>query len=127
MSPGGGPLLLSHPACALHRAPGHPEREVHAFDDELDTEQGWAKYNSHFWARNYPEFLEFFFAQCLTEPHSTKQIEDCIGWALETVPSKRPDPQQLSEVERAHVWAPPDAMAVTPVKVSPRGITVGHW
>jgi len=26
MSPGGGPLLLSHPACALHHAPGHPER-----------------------------------------------------------------------------------------------------
>jgi acetoin utilization deacetylase AcuC-like enzyme len=26
MSPGGGPLLLSHPACALHRVPGHPER-----------------------------------------------------------------------------------------------------
>jgi acetoin utilization deacetylase AcuC-like enzyme len=26
MSPGGTPLLLSHPACLRHRAPGHPER-----------------------------------------------------------------------------------------------------
>jgi acetoin utilization deacetylase AcuC-like enzyme len=26
MNPGGSPLLLSHPACALHHAPGHPER-----------------------------------------------------------------------------------------------------
>ena len=24
---------------------------------------------------------EFFFAQMFTEPHSTKQIEDCVGWA----------------------------------------------
>jgi len=22
----------------------------------------------------------------LNEPHSTKQVEDCIGWALETTP-----------------------------------------
>ena len=31
-------------------------------------------------------FLEFFFSKCFGEPHSTKQIEDCIGWALETSP-----------------------------------------
>ena len=30
------------------------------------------------------DFLEFFFGQCLTEPHSTKQIEDAVGWGLET-------------------------------------------
>jgi predicted glycosyltransferase len=24
------------------------------------------------------------FSQCFTEPHSTKQIEDCVGWGLET-------------------------------------------
>ena len=37
-------------------------------------------------AADYDGFLEFFFAQCFTEPHSTKQIEDCIGWAHETDP-----------------------------------------
>ena len=26
MTPGGSPVLLSHPACARHQAPGHPER-----------------------------------------------------------------------------------------------------
>ena len=29
-------------------------------------------------------FLEFFFAQVFAEPHSTKQIEDAIGWGLDT-------------------------------------------
>src|SRR6185503_8679201 len=27
-----------------------------------------------------------FFSQIFTEPHSTKQIEDCIGWGLQTTP-----------------------------------------
>ena len=32
----------------------------------------------------------FFFAQMFTEPHSTKQIEDAIGWGLETDPRDHP-------------------------------------
>ena len=35
---------------------------------------------------NYEDFLEFFFSQVFTEPHSTKQREDAVGWALETDP-----------------------------------------
>jgi len=57
---------------------------MHRFDEVLDAEEGWAKYNRHYWLRDYPGFLEFFFSQCLTEPHSTKQIEDSVGWGLET-------------------------------------------
>ena len=57
---------------------------MHRFDEVMDTEEGWAKYNRHYWQRDYPGFLEFFFSQCLTEPHSTKQIEDSVGWGLET-------------------------------------------
>src|SRR4051794_6549052 len=82
-------IVYIGPAVGL--APGHPERQVYAFDEELDTEEEWAKYNSHFWARSYPEFLEFFFGKCFTEPHSTKQIEDSIGWALETTPEVMAD------------------------------------
>ena len=63
-----------------------PSRVVHSFEDELDTDEGWAKYNRHYWVRDYRSFLEFFFSQLFTEPHSTKQIEDCVGWGLETTP-----------------------------------------
>ena len=67
-------------------APGYEERVVGDFDELLDTDEGWAKYNAHFWRRDYRAFLEFFFAQCLPEPHSTKQLEDCVAWGLETDP-----------------------------------------
>ncbi|HZG35508.1 MAG TPA: alpha/beta fold hydrolase [Gaiellaceae bacterium] len=63
-----------------------PARTVYPWDVELDTDEGWAKYNRFYWLRDYRAFLEFFFAQMFTEPHSTKPIEDCVGWALETTP-----------------------------------------
>ena len=66
--------------------PRHEARVMHSFDDVLDTDEGWAKYNRHYWMKDYRGFLEFFFAQCFNEPHSTKQIEDCVGWGLETTP-----------------------------------------
>ncbi len=77
------------PAVAL--APNHAGREVYPFDEVPDTDEGWAKYNRHYWLRDYRGFLEFFFAQCLNEPHSTKQIEDCVGWGLETTPQTLAD------------------------------------
>ena len=57
-------------------------RAATSFDEELDTYEGWAKYNRHYWLSDYADFLSFFFSQIFTEPHSTKQIEDCIGWGL---------------------------------------------
>jgi pimeloyl-ACP methyl ester carboxylesterase len=90
--------------CALVLAAEHPERVLGAafigpalplgdsppgrirypFKEELDTDEGWAKYNQHYWLRDYRGFVEFFFSQFFTEPHSTKPFEDCVGWALET-------------------------------------------
>ncbi|HET9949492.1 MAG TPA: alpha/beta fold hydrolase [Longimicrobiales bacterium] len=67
-------------------SPQHPERLQHSFFDPLDTDEGWAKYNLHYWRKDYRSFLEFFFSRMFTEPHSTKQIEDCVGWGLETTP-----------------------------------------
>ena len=63
-----------------------PWRGEFSWSEELDTDEGWAKYNRHYWLRDYRGFLEFFFSQMFTEPHSTKPIEDCVGWGLETTP-----------------------------------------
>jgi pimeloyl-ACP methyl ester carboxylesterase/predicted glycosyltransferase len=65
-------------------APPFPERLVHHFDEPLATNEGWAKYNRHYWLRDYRGFVEFFISRIFTEPHSTKQIEDGVGWGLET-------------------------------------------
>jgi len=53
------------------------------FDEVLDTDEGWAKDNAHYWRRDFHGYLQFFFSRCFTEPHSTKQIEDCVGWGHE--------------------------------------------
>ena len=71
---------------AVPLAPRLPERTVYPFDEPLDTDEGWAKYNMHHWLRDYEDFLAFFVGKCFPEPHSTKQIEDGTGWALETTP-----------------------------------------
>jgi pimeloyl-ACP methyl ester carboxylesterase len=63
-----------------------PERVRYRFEDVLDTDEGWAKYNRHYWLQDYRSFLEFFFSRFFVEPHSTKQIEDCVNWGLETTP-----------------------------------------
>ncbi len=61
-------------------------RTLYPWDKELGTDEGWAKYNRHYWLRDHRGFLEFFFSQMFTEPHSTKPTEDCVGWGLETTP-----------------------------------------
>ena len=68
---------------ALPLGPSHPQRMI-SFNDVLDADEGWAKYNRHYWLKDYRGFLEFFMSQIFTEPHSTKQIEDAVGWGLET-------------------------------------------
>ncbi len=38
---------------AVPLAPDHVVRAIHSFDDELETDAGWAKYNRHYWLRDY--------------------------------------------------------------------------
>jgi pimeloyl-ACP methyl ester carboxylesterase/predicted glycosyltransferase len=65
---------------------GPDEETSYPFDEVLDTGQGWAKWNRHYWLRDWPGFVEFFYTQVFSETHSTKQIEDAVGWALQTDP-----------------------------------------
>jgi len=78
-------LVLIAPDLLLTDDPAEQEGPF-PFDDEPQTLEGWAKWNRHYWLRDWPGFLEFFFAETFTEPHSTKQIEDAIGWGLQTDP-----------------------------------------
>ena len=86
-------LAAEHPervTAAVFIAPALPlgdevtGHKPYPFDAELPTDEGWAKYNMYYWRKDYPGFVEFFFNQMFNEPHSTKQIEDAIGWGLET-------------------------------------------
>jgi pimeloyl-ACP methyl ester carboxylesterase len=87
-------LAANHPErveAAIFIGPAYPgggspltERLGHAWDEELETSEGWAKYNRYHWLRDYRDFVEFFMSRMFTEPHSTKPIEDTVGWSLET-------------------------------------------
>jgi pimeloyl-ACP methyl ester carboxylesterase/predicted glycosyltransferase len=74
-------------APALPLPPASPrasaERE---FVEPRATYEDWEKWNSHYWLAHYEDFVEFFFSQVFNEPHSTKQREDAVSWALETNP-----------------------------------------
>ena len=79
-------LGMAFIAPSLPLVPGHSERAHYEkrFAEQLDTGDGWAKMNMHHWRRDYRGFIEYFFANVFTEPHSTKQIEDAVGWGLES-------------------------------------------
>jgi pimeloyl-ACP methyl ester carboxylesterase/predicted glycosyltransferase len=78
-------LVLIAPDLLLTDDPAE-EEGPYPFDEEPVTLAGWAKWNRHYWLRDWPGFLEFFFAQTFTEPHSTKPTEDAIGWGGQTDP-----------------------------------------
>ncbi|MBO3103425.1 alpha/beta fold hydrolase [Cellulomonas sp. zg-ZUI168] len=83
-------LMAIAPSCGLDVAT--PGRDHVPWDEPLDSTDGWAKYNKHYWVGGgYDDFTDFFFRAMFSEPHSTKQIEDCIGWAHEISPQTLAD------------------------------------
>jgi pimeloyl-ACP methyl ester carboxylesterase len=93
-------LICIGPAVSLD--PPRPDR-LAEFEAEPPTNEGWDRYNAHAWARDWPGFVEFFMGQVASEPHSTKQTEDMIGWALET------DSSTITASERAPYLEAPAA------------------
>jgi pimeloyl-ACP methyl ester carboxylesterase len=71
---------------ALPLADPEPAEEVVPFDVDLGRDEGRARYNAFSWRRDWRGFAEYFFGEVFSEAHSTKQIEDTVGWALETDP-----------------------------------------
>ena len=85
-------LVLVCPAAPF----GDPGRNaLVSFEDVRPTDDGWDRENIHFWRRDYRTYLEFFFSEAFPEPHSTKAIEDGVGWGLDT------DPESLAATKRA--------------------------
>jgi len=79
-------LFAMAPSCGL--GVGHTARDLVPWDEPLPEYKGWGLYNKHNWLDgDYDAFLRFFFRRMYSEPHSTKQIEDCIGWGQDVAPS----------------------------------------
>jgi pimeloyl-ACP methyl ester carboxylesterase/predicted glycosyltransferase len=76
-------LVAISPA-APFLTPPHPWRVQYPDDEEPDTDEGWAKVTNWYLRKDYRGAMEFFFGECAPEPHSSKVVEDCVGWALGT-------------------------------------------
>ena len=89
--------------------PEHPERAtaVEGFlEPYRDPSQGWDRLNAQYWLEHYEDFVDFFFTECFPEPHSTKQHEDCLGWANETTPEVLlADARALVDTDTVMEWA----------------------
>ncbi len=74
------PYTPSHWSFLLHpRTSSLFQRRVHVY-------RWWGHMNAAHWYQDYPDFAQWFISRCLPEPHSTKAIEDGVGWALDTDP-----------------------------------------
>ena len=63
----------------------HPRMRTFFLRQPLST-RGWLKFNAQHLRADYDDFVDWFVGLCLSEPHSTKQIEDMTDWAHETDP-----------------------------------------
>ena len=54
------------------------------FEAVLDTDEGWAKENRAYWQRDWRGYIEFYAAQMLPEPHSSKIWDDMVEWGTDT-------------------------------------------
>jgi pimeloyl-ACP methyl ester carboxylesterase len=64
--------------------PEHRDAAFARWDLDTGDDLGWGRYNRYSWLRDFVGFTEFFFAQTVTEPHSTKLVEDLLRWSRGT-------------------------------------------
>ena len=62
----------------------HPYLANKHFGAKQQGFECWNKFNKEYWLANYPDFAEHFLRHMQSEPHSTRQIEEGIGWARDT-------------------------------------------
>ncbi len=100
-------LVAIAPFVALSPAHAHSVAAEKTWTERLNAPVGWEMRNREFWRRDrgYRSWIEFFFDQQLPEPHSTKQYDDTVGWAMDTEPDamiaerEGRAPQSAAEVE----------------------------
>jgi pimeloyl-ACP methyl ester carboxylesterase len=80
-------LVLVGAGLSIGPALAQRQRIAARFLDDAPSEPvGWDRYNLAYWHQHYEDFARWFFAEALSEPHSTKAHDDAVAWALETGP-----------------------------------------
>jgi pimeloyl-ACP methyl ester carboxylesterase/predicted glycosyltransferase len=64
--------------------PDHPYLTLRQFWTKRGQFEGWDKFNREHWVAGYPDFADHFVRNIFSDTHSTRQIEEALGWASET-------------------------------------------
>jgi pimeloyl-ACP methyl ester carboxylesterase/predicted glycosyltransferase len=75
------PYTLSHNSALTHPLAPSFSEVFH-----LPSPIWWAHVSPRHWRQSQPACAEWFSSRSLPEPHSTKAIEDVVGWMLDTDP-----------------------------------------
>jgi pimeloyl-ACP methyl ester carboxylesterase len=79
-----GPFFPASPLGGLRwRIMAHPALRRALFT-RPPVVAGWLKFNPAYWRSDYRNFVEWFMRRIFNTPHSTKQFEDGVEWALQT-------------------------------------------
>jgi pimeloyl-ACP methyl ester carboxylesterase len=118
-------LIAAHPVSALIAiAPGVPHlgtpqphwvATAPHWGSVPEQPTGWELFNRHTLTTEHRRWIEFFFAQQLVEPHSTKQFEDAVQWATEStgeILAAAEEAQDLDAPDRAAFEATCRSLAV---------------
>ncbi len=109
-------LVLVGPALPLAPDPDRASIAENFTKPYPDDCQGWDKYNLAYWHDHYEDFTKFFFSQIFSEPHSSKALEDAVGWAAETgasiLEAEAMRPPVGGDGTRASVASPEAAVAL---------------
>jgi pimeloyl-ACP methyl ester carboxylesterase/predicted glycosyltransferase len=99
--------VMIGPALTLETLPcARAEATARFFGPAPEAPTGWDRLNATYWQEHFADFADFFFAECFTEPHSTKQREDCASWASETSPEVLlADVSSMTAPEVVEEWA----------------------
>ncbi len=105
-------VLIGAAVAGRDRPEGTPDvPDDAAFEEPRNPESdgGWGRYNAHFWRAQWPAFAEWFIStRIISDPHSTKAVEDGIGWALAA------DPEAMVATRRAPYLRRPAAWPIPP-------------
>jgi pimeloyl-ACP methyl ester carboxylesterase len=105
-----GLVLLGAQARARHNPnDNRDDGYVPSFEEVRPDDDEWGRFNVHAWRRDWPGFARWFVSEKIhTEPHSTKAIEDGVGWTLET------DVETLAASYRGPFLVPPASWGPRP-------------
>ena len=64
----------------------NPRAFALALRSPVHVHRWWGRMSPIYWRESYPEFARWWISRCCSTPHSTKGVEDGVGWMLETDP-----------------------------------------